>query len=183
MQAEYLSSADTAKLVRSALKRAFPGVKFSVRASRGVSLNVSWTDGPTPGVVEAVTDQYRGGGFDASIDLRYCFYSWLRPDGSASVASSEGTAGSKGYVEPTREWMPEPGCKLVRFGCDFIFARRNMTEAFAERVIAAARRKYGIEGRIHVSTYDGFASVHASDWNDERRLNEVASRLVILRGA
>ena len=45
----YLSCAETAKLVRAALKKAFPGVKFSVKSSvysMGASIRVGWTDGP-----------------------------------------------------------------------------------------------------------------------------------------
>ena len=47
---EYVSTTDTAKLVRAALKKAFastyPGVKFSVRSDRyadGASVRVTWT--------------------------------------------------------------------------------------------------------------------------------------------
>ena len=54
---EYVSVADTAKLVRSALKQAFPGVKFSVRStsySGGSSVRVGWTDGPQSAEVDKV---------------------------------------------------------------------------------------------------------------------------------
>ena len=45
-----ISTKDTAKLVRVALKNALAGVKFSVRMSTGTAsawMNVSWSDGPT----------------------------------------------------------------------------------------------------------------------------------------
>ena len=45
-----ISTKDTAKLVRVALKNALAGVKFSVRMSIGTAsawMNVSWIDGPT----------------------------------------------------------------------------------------------------------------------------------------
>jgi len=45
----YVSVAETAKLVRAALKAAFPGITFSVRSksySMGASISVRWTDGP-----------------------------------------------------------------------------------------------------------------------------------------
>ena len=45
METKYLSCAETAKLVRTALKKNFPGVKFSVRSSvysGGASIDVSW---------------------------------------------------------------------------------------------------------------------------------------------
>ena len=53
----WLSTAETAKLVRKALKKAFPGMKFSVRSSNyanGSSIDVSWTDGPTMKAVDEV---------------------------------------------------------------------------------------------------------------------------------
>lgn len=49
MKVDYLSAADTAKLVRVALKRSFPGTRFSVRSktySGGASIDVSWMDPP-----------------------------------------------------------------------------------------------------------------------------------------
>lgn len=61
-----------ARNVRSELKAAFPGVKFSVRTSRfsgGDSLDISWTDGPTTKQVEEVTNKYKAGSFDGMVDL------------------------------------------------------------------------------------------------------------------
>lgn len=45
MKVDYFSAADTAKLVRAALKRSFPGTRFFVRSktySAGASIDVSW---------------------------------------------------------------------------------------------------------------------------------------------
>jgi hypothetical protein len=70
-KSRYLSCAETAKLVRSALKAAFPGITFSVRSetySMGASITVSWTDGPTERQVNDVTDRYRRSDFDGSDD-------------------------------------------------------------------------------------------------------------------
>src|ERR1700722_15654415 len=68
---EYVSTTDTAKLVRAALKKAFaspyPGVRFSVRSDKyagGASVNVTWTDGPQIDAVDAVVKPYSGAGFD-----------------------------------------------------------------------------------------------------------------------
>lgn len=47
--------------IRTELKRAFPGVKFSVRYdsfSGGDSYDVDWTDGPTTKQVDAIIDKY-----------------------------------------------------------------------------------------------------------------------------
>ena len=90
MKATYLSCAETAKLIRAALKRAFPGVKFSVRSdvySGGASINVKWSDGPTGEMVEAVAGAFQGGRFDGSIDLAFGVTHWLLADGSATIAS------------------------------------------------------------------------------------------------
>lgn len=51
MSREYISCADTAKLIRQAIKEAFPGVKFSVRSSvysGGASITVEWLDRVQP---------------------------------------------------------------------------------------------------------------------------------------
>ena len=68
---EYLSCAATAKLVRKALKDAFPGTKFSVRSetySMGAAIRVSYGPGPGVDQVKAVTDQFRGAAFDSMND-------------------------------------------------------------------------------------------------------------------
>lgn len=64
---------ETAKLVRTALKKAFPTTTFSVRSTRysgGSSLHVDWTDGPTLGEVQNITHVYQGATFDPMIDLK-----------------------------------------------------------------------------------------------------------------
>src|SRR5688572_13905549 len=66
-EVRYLSCAETAKLVRVALKAAFPGVRFSVRSDNyagGASMRVRWFDGPAAPQVEAVAKDYQGGDFD-----------------------------------------------------------------------------------------------------------------------
>lgn len=49
---------ESTQQLRSELKAAFPGIKFSVRMHRGSSVNVEWTDGPTEKEVEAISNQY-----------------------------------------------------------------------------------------------------------------------------
>ena len=94
MEKKYLSCAETAKLVRTALKKNFPGVKFSVRSSvysGGASIDVSWVLGPTTREVDAVAGQYESADFDGSIDMETHYDHWLLPDGSAIVKSGQGT--------------------------------------------------------------------------------------------
>lgn len=62
-----VSPADTAKLIRAALKAAFPGVKFSVRLNRNAA-HVAWTDGPMAADVAPVAREFRGSAFDMTAD-------------------------------------------------------------------------------------------------------------------
>lgn len=143
MQATYLSVTETAKLIRAALKRSFPRTKFSVRSrsySGGCSIDIGWEDGPAVRLVDSVVGQFQGGRFDGMIDLAYSVDHWLLPDGTATVASSEGTEGSKGLHAPVREWMPHSDAKLVRFGAKHVSTRREYSEAFMRRVLAKLRR-------------------------------------------
>jgi hypothetical protein len=157
--AEYLSCAATAKLVRAALKKAFPGIKFSVRSdvySGGASIRVKWTDGPSNKAVKAVAGVYAGGGFDGMIDMAYHVEAWLMPDGSASFGSSPGTTGSRGVYSPYEHEAPAPGAKKVRFGADYVFCDKEYSvetyTAAVERVCA----DYGVEiPKITVSDYGG----------------------------
>lgn len=138
-----ISPADTAKLVRAALKRSFPRTKFAVRTDTyagGAAVRVSWTDGPAVKLVERVTGQFAGGDFDGSIDMAYHIHHWLLPDGSAAVAHSPGTRDSRGAHAPMREWMPHPEAKLVSFGADYVTTRREYSDAFMGRVLAKMRR-------------------------------------------
>jgi hypothetical protein len=108
----YITCAETAKLVRAALKEAFPHTRFSVRShtySGGASIDIYWTDGPTAKQVQHVTSRYEGATFDAQVDLMEYHNSTL--DG-----------------------------EHVHFGADFIFENRSFSVSFitpiAERVAA-----------------------------------------------
>lgn len=66
------STAFAAANMRKQLKRAFPGVKFSVRSesfSGGDAIRVSWTNGPTKTQVEEITDRYEKGRFDSQEEI------------------------------------------------------------------------------------------------------------------
>lgn len=94
----YMGVTETAKLIRQALKEAFPEIKFSVRSSRyagGSSIDVSWEDGPTEHQVEAIAQAFQGGYFDGMTDY-------------------------KGHNTHTMNGEP------VRFGGDFVFCTRHV---------------------------------------------------------
>jgi hypothetical protein len=132
MEKKYLNTKETAVLIRNALKKAFPGKKFSVRSevySGGSSINVTWTHGLPEKEVKSVAGQYSGAGFDGMIDYKYYTTSWLLPDGSTVFAQSEGTSDYRGYVpkkEFNKDEKPHPDAVLVHFGADFIFCRREV---------------------------------------------------------
>jgi hypothetical protein len=89
---DYLSCADTAKLVRQALKAAFPGQTFSVRSSTysgGASIRVGWVDGPQTNQVDQVAKVFAGSSFDGMIDLKTSNQHWLYPDGHVELFQYE----------------------------------------------------------------------------------------------
>lgn len=105
---EYISTKDTAKLLRTALKNAFPGVKFSVRMSTGTAsawMRVTWSDGPTDLDVRAITRQYEGRSFNSMTDS-------YDNNGSALVAFDG-------------EEMP----RIVHYSCDGMNTHRDHTTA------------------------------------------------------
>lgn len=146
--ARYLTAAETAKLVRKALKAEFPGQKFSVRSSTyagGASIRVSWVDGPTAKAVKAVAGVFAGATFDGMVDLKSYHTSLL--DGEE-----------------------------VRFGADFVFCEREHTVARVEAAIAQVCETYaGVEVdefRIY-EREDGTASQsHLTNHDWQRRVYE-----------
>ena len=64
---QYATAADSAKLIRTEIKAAWPGVRFSVRSERS-TVNVEWTDGPTIKQVEALPGKFEMGYFDGMDD-------------------------------------------------------------------------------------------------------------------
>ncbi len=145
---EYLSCAATAKLVRVALKKAFPGIKFSVRSeiyAGGASMRVGWIDGPLCSQVDAVVSPYKGADFDGMIDMKISKRAWLMPDGSAVLASSPGTQGSMGTIPSEVGLKPSNLSRQVRFGSDFIFTERTFSVGLRERALAKAARYWGFD--------------------------------------
>lgn len=139
---EYIDAPETAKLLRAALKREFPGVKFSVRTSTysmGASIRIAWTDGPSRSDVERIAQQYRGKGFDGSIDLSYRIEHYLMPDGSISIREDEGSTRSRGAHEPVKGIRPM-GARAVHFGADYVFCRRHISEAERVRMVGEVQR-------------------------------------------
>lgn len=55
------------KIVKAELKKAFPGVKFSVTSDYN-SVNIHWTNGVTCKMVNEITSKYKMGRFDGMTD-------------------------------------------------------------------------------------------------------------------
>lgn len=81
-----------ARNLRKLLRAAWPGVKFSVRVERfsgGDSMDVSWTDGPTPAEVDAIADRFAAGSFDGMTDsYSYSRTPWNKLFGDAKYVHS-----------------------------------------------------------------------------------------------
>lgn len=126
-QTEYIGVTATAKLIRKALARKFPGVKFSVRSntySMGASIDVRWIDGPRSKLVESITHPFSGDTFDGMIDMKVQNKQWLHPDGTASLAYQPNTNGSLTEIVTD---APAPNARLVHFGADFVFCHRSVS--------------------------------------------------------
>jgi len=124
---ESLSCAETAKLLRAALKRSFPHTKFSVRSdvyANGASIIVEYTGGPPAQEVRQVAGQYAGAGFDGMIDMQYYRSAYIDVDGIVRGHDSEGTADSRGSVPAVHDPQP-PGTRKVWFGANYVSVQRR----------------------------------------------------------
>src|SRR5579883_516702 len=118
MQKQYLSCAETAKLVRQALKESFPGVKFSVRShtySGGASIRIGWIDGPNAHQVDQVAKSFEGKYFDGMIDYA-------------------------GYKNHALDGKP------VSLGASYVFTDREYSDAAVARALRICGLKYGATG-------------------------------------
>lgn len=143
---EYLSAAETARLVRKALAKSSPETKFYVRSrtfAGGAAIDVYY-DGaeidpatgwsrrepdetgrirnvPKPGApekaaVERIVDGFSGKGFDGMIDLEYTTDVYLDADDMPVGGRSLGTEGSRG-VHAAYDVGAEKAVRRVSTGC------------------------------------------------------------------
>lgn len=93
-----------AKNLRTQLRKAFPGVKFSVTTDRfagGDSLRVSWTDGPAVDRISVIASQYKAGTFDGMTDsYDYQPDAWTDAFGDAKYVST-----SRDYSPLITAWL------------------------------------------------------------------------------
>jgi Large polyvalent protein associated domain 29 len=146
----HLSCAQTAKLVRSALRAQFPGVKLRVRSrtyAGGASIDVTWTDGPTTSQVRAVTCLYEGASFDGMADLKN-YHDTLLAD-------------EHGHVE------------RVHLGADFIHCNRHISQHTYDQVAKLVAKLSGIDCDLSQIRYESRQRVgyNGAGWNTRYPLN------------
>jgi len=168
-----IKAKEVAVLIRARLKRTFPGVKFSVRSDHN-SVDIRWTDGPHPCLVEPITNAYSFGGFDGSIDLAYGGKNWLMPDGTMAPAASEGTEGSRGSVPGYATDAPHGRALLVKFGPRYVFCQRDLSPDMLRALCEATAEKYGYTIRHDVPLADQRIETR---WHGREYLTTLAYRL------
>ena len=149
MSTQYLSCAETAKLVRAALKESFPGIRFSVRSSTysmGASINISYTNGPTYDAVKNVVAMFEGAYFDGMTDYKGYNYSSL--DG----------------VETS-------------FGANYIFVNREFTLEVMQAAVQQACEYYGLQVPAVKDNSRGAFIADFIDYNDQRRIMDRVSAI------
>lgn len=141
-----------ARNIRTELKRAFHGVKFSVRSesfSGGDAVRVSWIDGPTTEQVEKITAKYSGGSFDGMTDCyNYRRSPWTEVFGEAKYITTRREHSDAAILSAARRVKAKLG---------------GITES-AEEIAAAYKR-----GQVYQIKQSGGCDV-------ERHLNMAISR-------
>ena len=131
-----LPAKDVARILRTHLRRVWPGTKPSVRMSRGTAygnLSVSWTDGPTPREAEKDCEWACGEDFDGMTDMSVCRPSAAAVQVAPSVEVAEAVARAAGGLE-----VP------VRVGSGLLLYRRSISPAASERVAELLSEALGI---------------------------------------
>lgn len=97
--------------IRRALRRAFPGVTFSLRGSRGTGygwFSLSWTDGPTTWQVDEITGGFRSSYFDGMDDSTHQIPATMYADPDGVIRehrySCNGVNTSRDYSPAASEW-------------------------------------------------------------------------------
>lgn len=185
-ETHYISCADSAKLMRKALKAAFPGQKFSVRSdvySGGASIDVTWTDGPLHDEVNRIAGQFQGASFDGMIDMEIGNTHWMNPDGSVDFAYTPGSEGQRGSCPEVSCAPRHPEARLVRFASKYVFCNRKYSLEYLDRVARETAKTFG---RIAPEVKDnGFgAYLHGcNDYEFERLILQAAEGKLVIYGA
>lgn len=125
-----------AKMIRQALKEAFPEVKFSVRSERysmGASIDISWTDGPLTRQVDEVVKIFAGATFDGMDDYKGGVIhelegEQLSPEVRRSIAAQHNFG--------PQEWHEGEGCQRLAW----LIAMNSADKKFDGRQSATAAK-------------------------------------------
>lgn len=187
MKTEYISVTDTAKLVRKALAKEFPRIKFAVRSSSysgGASIHTSWTDGPRTSKVDEIIKGFEGRSFDGMNDLATCQDSWIKPDGTAELAYRPDSYG--GSIPEFVSDAPHPNAIMVRFGANYVFSNRQISN-FDEReqeALKIIRSQCKCEGTPPSDMFgnqwvDGLARQMAHDFDMNESTQQTFERVIL----
>jgi hypothetical protein len=180
MDKEYLSCAETAKLVRAALHKKFPGVKFSVRSSvysMGASIDIDWVLGPTTKEVDAIGKQYASASFDGMIDMEVHWQHWLLPDGSAVLRKGPGSKGSLGYIAAVEETPMPEGARPVSFGAHYVQSQRRYAEKGQDEMVLRRQVANDMCALQHVEYLNDWTA-HLYGDGDTEQVDQHAWRLL-----
>lgn len=114
--------AQTAKRVRAALKAQYPDTKFSVRShtyAGGASIHARYVDGPAERDVWTFLQKFAGADFDGMTDMK-------EYRGDVLLANENGTY------------------ELINSGADFVFADRQISQAWREDIAREIERVTGL---------------------------------------
>lgn len=134
-QSRYVDVAEAARMLRPILRRAFPGVKFSVRIDRysiGASISIAWNDGPTRDQVEQITNGFKGSRFDGMDDLQYGADSWYCTTHGARAAATWGTGDDRSKPISSRCC---DNAELVHFGSGYVSTNRALSPKFTAQIL------------------------------------------------
>lgn len=134
---KYINVVETAKLLRKALKEAFPTIKFKVKSnsySGGASIDVKYVDGPTYDAVNKIAKQFQGCYFDGMTDY-------------------------KGYLYKSFQG------EEVTFGANFVFVKREFSAPALAKILDATAVYWGFENAGFEIVDNGFGAYIKDGWN------------------
>lgn len=154
MSKEYIAAPVQAKMMRAALKQAFPGIKFRVVCSRGGSIDVSWTDGPNDAQVQTLVKRYEGGYFDGMID--YAGSRYVTIDGKPSLFMAK-------YVFTCRAYSDA----MIQRAISKVVSEWGASTAPAPAVVIENYRS----GNLYNTMPEGAGPAWDSYWNYQQLIN------------
>lgn len=145
-------AAQTAQAIRTELKRAFPGMPFSVRSknySGGDSVRIEWTNGPDVDSVNAIAARFEAGSFDGMTDS----YTY-NPDRKGPTTKF--VFCERGIAADLRERC------VAELRAMFASDPREGFETLAYRILRKADLRNGYAGLRSVDGFPGFEVIPAA---------------------